>query len=281
MEFWENVGKDVSVCQQFPFIISSSSSSFSFHFSSRFFVVLRFLVLFDSFFLFIFFRVSWITNVERIVKLVLFFFTILLLLIIFLSFIYTFGLPMPSSECVFVQWSLHFFSPFLFSLSLSHDLLLYFYFFHFFNLFSFACVYCIVFFSSSDSLLAIQPIKVSKMTLCTPKKRRKKNQNKTEIISSYYTFNRSIHIYIWWKVEYILVHVANVLEIALLTLFVIAYTFLYNVCFALCPSKHFSLNILASLYNSKQASSLTNTLANVNKRMKNRAHIHAHVLFRS
>lgn len=144
----------------------------------------------------------------------LFFFTILLLLIIFLSFIYTFGLPMPSSECVFVQWSLHFFSPFLLSLSLSHDLLLYFYFFHFFNLFSFACVYCIVFFSSSDSLLAIQPIKVSKMTLCTPKKRRKKNQNKTEIISSYYTFNRSIHIYIWWKVEYILVHVANVLEIA-------------------------------------------------------------------
>lgn len=91
---------------------------------------------------------------------------------------------MPSSECVFVQWSLHFFSPFLLSLSLSHDLLLYFYFFHFFNLFSFACVYCIVFFSSSDSLLAIQPIKVSKMTLCTPKnkKKEKSKQNRNHII---------------------------------------------------------------------------------------------------
>lgn len=281
MEFWENVGKDVSVCQQFPFIISSSSSSFSFHFSSRFFFVLRFLVLFDSFFLFIFFRVSWITTVERIVKLVLFFFTIPLLLIIFLSFIYTFGLPMPSSECVFVQWSLHFFSPFLLSLSLSHDLLLYFYFFHFFNLFSFACVYCIVFFSSSDSLLAIQPIKVSKMTLCTPKnkKKEKSKQNRNHIIVLHFQ-SFDTHLYMMKS----RIHISSrckCIRDCFFTLFVIAYTFLYNVCFALCPSKHFSLNILASLYNSKQASSLTNTLANVNKRMKNRAHILALVLFRS
>lgn len=97
-------------------------------------------------------EVSWITNVERIVKLVLFFFSILFLLLrfYFLSFIYTFGLPTPSrlSVCVcllFVVSSL--FSYLLsFSLPLSWSTSFSLHFFHFFNLFSLACEYCIVYF---------------------------------------------------------------------------------------------------------------------------------------
>lgn len=73
-----------------------------------------------------------------------------------------------------------------------------------------------------------------------------------------------------------LVRVANVLDCLLLMYYSLwSYTFLYDVCFALWPSKHFSLNILASLYNSKQA--VTNTLTSVKKRMKNRVYTYTHM----
>lgn len=88
------------------------------------------------------------------------------------------------------------------------------------------------------------------------KEKEKSKQNRNHIIVLHFQ-SFDTHLYMMKS----RIHISSRCECirdCLFTLFVIAYTFLYNVCFALCPSKHFSLNILASLYNSKQASKQPN-----------------------